>query len=272
MSLSAKSSWASGPIGAGRDDGQARSRSRSATSAGSAVCSQSRSAATVSVSSGPTCSGSATSMPNGSVARSRWSCTASAEQFLDERVPGQRPDADGQVQRPLALRLGRVQPAAGQVEGVAGRQDHVERGRAVRGGGHLVLAAAPGLPFQRLGQHRLVDAPAFGAVDLQHEHVMGVVVGGEALVAGRRQVRVDLQRLAQFGAEPAGEVDQRRPDPVQALQDERGAVRVQLQDLVVDHLVADLGAGAAGAGEAPGRAAPCPAWPPAGTACAGRGG
>jgi hypothetical protein len=89
-----------------------------------------------------------------------------------------------------------VQPAAGQIERVARRQHDVQRGVALGGRGDLVLAAAPGLLLQRLGQHRLVHPPALGAVDLQHEHVVGVVVGAEALAARRGQVGVDLQRLA----------------------------------------------------------------------------
>jgi hypothetical protein len=143
-----------------------------------------------------------------------------------------------------------VQPAARQIEGVARRQHDVQCRRSLCGCAHLVGVTTPSLPFQRVRQHRRMDAPAFGAVDLQHEHVVGVVVGGETLTAGRRQVRVHLQWLTQLGAEAAGEVHNGRPDPVQSLQHQRGSIGVQMHDFVVDDLVADLGAGAAAAGVA----------------------
>ena len=75
-------------------------------------------------------------------------------QRLDQRVPGHRVDADGQVYGHVAERLGRVQPAAGQVERVAGAQHGVDRRLALglplpppRGSGSTPgPAAAPGAP------------------------------------------------------------------------------------------------------------------------------
>jgi hypothetical protein len=56
--------------------------------------------------------------------------------------------------------------------------------------------------------------------------------------------------MAEVGGQLVGELDQRRPEPVQALQDDCAAVGEQPQDGVGGHLVGDLGAGAAGRGEA----------------------
>ena len=116
-----------------------------------------------------------------------------------------------------------------------------------------------------------VDAPPLGPGHLQHEHIVRVVVRREALVLGRCDVRVDLDRVAEFGGQPAAEVDQRRPGAMQSLQDQRGAVGELGQHLVVRDLVGDPGARSAGPrvnDAAPSnRARP---WPSAGTACAGR--
>lgn len=49
----------------------------------------------------------------------------------------------------------------------------------------LLGPTAPRLAFQRIDQDRAVDAPLFASADLQDEHVVGVIVGGEAL-AGQR--------------------------------------------------------------------------------------
>ena len=68
---------------------------------------------------------------------------------------------------------------------------------------------------QRQGERGRVDVPALAAVDLQHEDVVGVVVRGEALRSGRRDVGVALGAVAELGGEPAAEAHQRRVDAVQ---------------------------------------------------------
>jgi hypothetical protein len=88
-----------------------------------------------------------------------------------------------------------------------------------------------------------MDAPALLAGDLQDEDVVGVVVGREALRLARRDVGVDLDRVPEVGDQLAGEVHQRRPHPVQPLQDEGVAVDEQVEQPVVDDLVRDLRAG-----------------------------
>ena len=194
------------------------------------------------------------------------------QQGLHERVPRQRPDPEGQVQGPFAERGGRVQPPARQVERVTGGQLHVQRGRTVGGRGHLVGPPAPRLPLQRVDQDRLVYPPPLAPLHLQHEHVVRVVMGGEALVAGRGQVGVDLHRGGQLGGQRPGQVDQRRPQPVQPLEHQRRAGIEQRQHPLVEHLVGDS--------PRPPRRYPCtgsPAaryrpWPRAGTGYAARAG
>ena len=98
-------------------------------------------------------------------------------------------------------------------------------------------------------EHRLVDAPVLLAGHLQHEDVVHVVVRAEAARGRRRDVGVDLRGVAQVGGELVGELDQRRPEAVQPLQDDGAAVGEQPQHRVGGHLVGDLRAGAPGGGE-----------------------
>ena len=137
----------------------------------------------------------------------------------------------------------------GQVEHVARRQHGVDHRLALGRGGHLRGAVGPRLGAQRIGEHRLVDAPVLLAGHLQDEDVVDVVVRAEPAGGRRRDVGVDLRRVAQVGGQLVGELDQRRPQPVQALQDDGAAVGEQPQHRVGGHLVADLGAGAPGRGE-----------------------
>ena len=81
---------------------------------------------------------------------------------------------------------------------------------------------------------------------LQDEDVVDVVVRAEPARGRRGDVGVDLGGVAQVGGQLVGELDQRRPEAVQALQHHRAAVGEQPQDRVRGHLVGDLGAGAAG--------------------------
>ena len=145
--------------------------------------------------------------------------------------------------------VGRVDVAAGEVEGVAGPQHGVDHRLALGGGGDVGGAVLPGLGAQRVGEHRRVDAPVLLAGDLQHEDVVHVVVRAEPARGRRGDVGVDLRGVAQVGGELVGELDQRRPEPVQALQDDGAAVGEQPQDGVGGDLVGDLRAGAAGGRE-----------------------
>ena len=84
------------------------------------------------------------------------------------------------------------------------------------------------------------------AGDLQHEDVVHVVVRAEPARGRRGDVGVDLRGVPEVGGQLVGELDQRRPEPVQPLQDDGAAVGEQPQDGVGGHLVGDLGAGAPG--------------------------
>ena len=90
-------------------------------------------------------------------------------------------DADRQMARRPTRRLGRVQISTGQVEGVTRTQHSVDQrglGRPTLDGSAVV---GPGLVAARVADDRRVDPPPFLARDLQHEHVVDVVVGREAL-------------------------------------------------------------------------------------------
>ena len=135
---------------------------------------------------------------------------------------------------------------------------------------HRAPPVGPGLVAQRRLQHRCVDLPALLAGDLQHEDVVHVVVVAEPLVLRRGDVRVGLDGMAELGRQLLAERDDRRPDPVQALQHHGRAVGEQPDQLVVADLIGDAGAHPAGCGEASGPAGCCRSWPPAGTGSADR--
>ena len=64
------------------------------------------------------------------------------------------------------------------------------------------LNAVEGLVAQRVVDDRRVDGPVLAPGHLQHEHVVHVVVRGEALVLRRGDVGVDLHRVAELVGEP----------------------------------------------------------------------
>ena len=111
------------------------------------------------------------------------------------------------------------------------------------------LKVVEGLISQRVGDDRRVDGPVLAPGHLQDEHVVNVVMRREALVLRRGDVRVDLDRMAELVGEPCGEVDERRPRSVQALEHQRRAIRERGQHLVVGRLVRDRGAGSSAPGE-----------------------
>ena len=78
---------------------------------------------------------------------------------------------------------------------------------------------------------------------------MDVVVVAEAGVLTRGDVGVGLDGMAQLLRELLGEVDERTPGAVQALQDDGRPAREEAEQLVVAHLVGDRGADAAALGE-----------------------
>ena len=111
--------------------------------------------------------------------------------------------------------------------------------------GDRVAVVGPRLVGERMPVHGLVDPPVLRAGDLDHEHVMRVVVRIEAARGRRRDVRVDLGGVTEIGDQLPGERRDRLPGAVQSLQHQRGAVRELLQHLLGVELVADLGAEAA---------------------------
>ena len=209
--------------------------------------------ATVSSTIGRSWSGSLTSMPSGSERAQRRGVADQAQQRVDDVGPGVRGQPDGQVDGRVAERGRGVDPAARQVEGVAGAQDPVDDGGAAAGVGDRGAVVGPHLVLERVRVHGRVDDPVLLAGHLQDEHVVGVVVRREALRRRRRDVRVDLRGMPQLLDELPREVDQRRPHPVQALEHDRRARRELGQHLVARHLVGHLGAEPARRGEPGGR-------------------
>src|SRR4051812_1653565 len=97
----------------------------------------------------------------------------------------------------------------------------------------------PGLIVKRIRVHWVVNDPALRAGDLQHEHVVDVVVRGEPPRLLRRDVRVDLHGMPELAAQRPGEGHERWPEPVQRLQDERVPGYEQIEDSFVANLIAD---------------------------------
>ena len=127
--------------------------------------------------------------------------------------------ADGQVERVVLRRERLVEPAAREVERVAGPQRDVEHDRA-RAAELLRVALRP----QWQVEHRLVDEPALLAGRLEHEDVVRVVVDREPLGGSGRVVGVDLHRMAELELELPREGRDRLVRDVQRLEHDRGAV------------------------------------------------
>ena len=176
-----------------------------------------------------------------------------ASRRVENVLAGDRVHADREVAGHPAQRLGGVQVAARQVERVTGPEHGVDDGWLLGPGRDGGAVVGPRLVAQRRVQHRLMDPPALLARHLQDEDVVHVVVRRETLRRRGSDVGVDLDRVAQVGGQCSGEVDERRPQPVQALQHDGVAVEEQLEHPVVGHLVADECTDAAGPGVAAGR-------------------
>ena len=107
--------------------------------------------------------------------------------------------------------------------------------RRVRRAGRHVDRSRPGRSRRRIGSRsssarRGVDLPRLAAERLQHEHVVRVVVELEALGARRRDVRVDLARVAELDLELAAEPRDGLVVAVEALEHDRRPVPEQLED------------------------------------------
>jgi hypothetical protein len=158
-------------------------------------------------------------------------------------------DPEGEVRADVAQRRCGVEVSTRQVETVAGLEHLVDHRRGVGSCGDSFATVGPRLVAQWRGVDGFVDAPALAAGDLEHEDVVHVVVVVEATGLRRSDVSVDLHGMAEVGRELLGEVDERRPGPVQCLEHERRAVGEQRRELGVVHLVGDARTDAAGTGE-----------------------
>jgi hypothetical protein len=111
-----------------------------------------------------------------------------------------------------------VQPAAREVEHVARPQHPVLDGLA-----RLAQLRRVPLILQRQLERRLVHEPPLLTRDLEHEHVVRVVVNRQALSRSRRVVRVRLRRVAESLLERTTERANVGPSQVQPLEDDRRA-------------------------------------------------
>ena len=120
-------------------------------------------------------------------------------------------DADREVPRQDVLRPCRVGRASRHVDRVARADLHVDR-------------------FARILGRRRVDLPSLPPERLEHEHVVGVLVEIQPLGARRRDVGVHLTGMSQRELQVAAEPRDRLGPPVEALEDDRGAVTEEARD------------------------------------------
>ena len=71
----------------------------------------------------------------------------------------------------------------------------------------------------------LVDGPVLGAVRLQDEHVVRVLVSVETLSTGWRNVRIRLDRMSEGQFQPSAVVGENLPVAMHALEHDGGARR-----------------------------------------------
>ena len=111
-----------------------------------------------------------------------------------------------------------MEPAARQVERVARAHGDVHQrlARVTHLGGVLLV-------LQRQFEKGRVDEPALLALDLEAQHVVGVVVHLEALRARGRVVRVRLRGMTELALELAAELRERRMVVLERLEDDRRA-------------------------------------------------
>ncbi len=100
-----------------------------------------------------------------------WVVGGAVDEPAQQVVTGVGQDADRDVQRGGVLGGGRVDEAPRQVEAVAGAELVVEEDGL--GAGRLVVRA---VPVERGVDQGLADRPVLRALDLEDEHVVGVVV------------------------------------------------------------------------------------------------
>ncbi len=131
------------------------------------------------------------------------------DELLGEVVAGPLVHPDREVDRDVAESGGRVQVPAGQVEHVPRSHDELlERlplGRLLDG----IPVLVPRLVAQRQWPDRLADPPALLPLDLDDEDVVHVVVVAEACALWRRDVGVDLARVAEVGGQTLREAQDR---------------------------------------------------------------
>lgn len=112
-----------------------------------------------------------------------------------------RGDAADQVQaRGALVGCDGVPPTAREVQHVARVEDQVGEGISRRRFRGLDIAV------HRLGPGRSIDAPALGAIDLDHDHVVVVAVDLEPFGGRPARVHVHLNAGAQPALQPGGEV------------------------------------------------------------------
>jgi hypothetical protein len=129
------------------------------------------------------------------------------------------------VNRHVLARLRVVHHAARQVEQITGMEIELHRDLAL---GHLIFAE--GLALEGKLDRRVVDDPMLHTLDLKHEDIVAVVVRGEALGLGRREVDVRLEATADLALQRTTERGKRRVERLQLIEDDGPAIRELLED------------------------------------------
>jgi hypothetical protein len=146
------------------------------------------------------------------------------DSVIDNFRPEDRLDTERDVQRPGFARLDLVREASWQVEQVSGVKDELVDGPKVLGG------IAKRIRAQREFGPSGIQAPALGAVSLEHQHTMCVVVQLKCLRPGWRQVGACLHPSSQRHGERPAKILQRTPPLLQTQQDNAGALTVLLEE------------------------------------------
>ena len=160
-------------------------------------------------------------------------------------LPHHGEDADGEVRRAHVDGLGGVRMAPREVEAVTSSQRQVEprltqfverQRRRLGRSTHRVARALQRIPH----------APALRTLELDDEDVVEVVVQLESMGGRRREVGVHLHGMVQRQRQVVGELGEMGIGQLESLQDDGGAIVVQLEhavrlDHVFDRAMADPG-------------------------------
>jgi hypothetical protein len=140
---------------------------------------------------------------------------------------GRRMNSNGQVNRRLGVRLGCVHPAARHIQHVTGFQVHIRwRRKAFEDNGFVLVALD--LAWRQVRPH--VEMPRLGALNLQDQDVVVIVVPDEPAGLRWRDVGVHPRREVQLHLERSGQCPDRPRVLLDAVDDDGVAVDKVITD------------------------------------------